>query len=469
MSGMGMELESMSLPNDDSTQTKTPLKHVQTKKNVTIRRTSGNKLTNVSTNDTLYSTGDSRLNELNEAQKNGKLDYTPTKAIEKSTSTTINMINKEKTKLVNPSIIQDKTKDSQQNSGIIKAVEYASTRPAEIDETTTEEDIVNCVGYKANANETSLVVCTWNGCNKYFTKMEKFTQHRKREHETTDVVTDIWIFGNMNKGGELSTTSFVSSSNKSVENESLSNLTKTSLSPVKVNVPLPVNPSSPNIRTEKTEKQGKQEKQEKLDGQSTSISTLPELPTRISTTLTTVSPPKPRRSTKDQQDTSNPIENSLPTKRTRDLIPAEELKKEVIGNKRRETQVPLQFPGHNNNNNNNNEMRQIQRQPRRFTIDEEQIIGPDVRIRYPRGNRGQNTNPMYGLPYEPGDPRYYNTMQMHPMNFAISPYGEMAPPPPPPRYDGSYGDIPYGQFYGNGNRRFLNSPPPPPPPPRRSR
>ncbi|CAG8488849.1 7885_t:CDS:2 [Diversispora eburnea] len=410
----GMELESRSLPNDDSTQTKTPLKHVPTKKNVTMRRTSGNKLTNISTNDTLYSTGDSRFNkelELNEAQKNGKLDYTPIKAIEKSTSTATNTINKEKTKLANPSIIQDKTKDSQQNSGIIKAVEYASTRPAEIDETTTEEDILNCVGYKANSNETSLVVCTWNGCNKYFTKMEKFTQHRKREHETTDVVTDIWIFGNMNKGGELST-SFISSSNKSVESESLSNLTKTSLSPVKVNVSLPVNPSSPNIRTEKTEKQVKQEKQEKLDGQSTSISTLPELPTRISSTLATVSPPKPRRSIKDQQDTSNPIDNSLPTKRTRDLIPAEELKKEVI--------------------------------------DEEQMIGPDVRIRYPRGNRGQNTNPMYGLPYEPGDPRYYNTMQMHPMNFAISPYGEMAPPPP--RYDGSYGDIPYGQFYGNGNQ-----------------
>ncbi|PKC76040.1 hypothetical protein RhiirA1_323542, partial [Rhizophagus irregularis] len=57
--------------------------------------------------------------------------------------------------------------------------------------TTTEEDITNCVGYKANIYDTSLVVCTLNGCNKYFTRMDKFSHHRKREHDTTDVVTDI--------------------------------------------------------------------------------------------------------------------------------------------------------------------------------------------------------------------------------------------------------------------------------------
>ncbi|CAG8599810.1 12607_t:CDS:1, partial [Acaulospora morrowiae] len=313
-------------------------------------------------------------------------------------------------------------------------VEYAQTRLAEIDETTTEEDIVNCVGYRADVNDISFVVCTWNGCNKYFTKMEKFTQHRRRDHDTEEVTKDIWIFGNVNKGGETSTNTI---SSKATESESSTSIQKTTTSPVKVSAPLPINPSSPLMR---------------VDGTST-----------LTPTTTTIGlSNKPRRPIKDQLDLPNPMDNSLPAKRSRD---SSALEKEIIS-KRRETQASPQFPGgHSNNGNGNNDIRQVQRPPRRFTMEEEQIVGPDARIRYPRGNRGPNANPMYGLPYDTGDPRYYNAMQMHPMNFV---YSEM-PPPPPPRYDGSYGDMPYGQFYGNGNRRFLNSPPPPPPPTRRSR
>jgi hypothetical protein len=318
-------------------------------------------------------------------------------------------------------------------------VEYAVSKPVEADETTTEEDITNCVGYKANIYDTSLVVCTLNGCNKYFTRMDKFSLHRKREHDTTDVVTDIWIFGNMNRGENI--TNPIS---KITESTSTPRAAKAS---TEKNVSLPVNAPLNPMKIEKTE----------------SLSSLPEISARAAS----AGIPRNRRPKEQELLMSSPTDNSLPSKRTRDQVPIEDSKKDISANKRRETQPPQQFSGPNNN-----EIRQQQpRQQRRYPIEEEQIIGPDGRIRYsPRGNRGQNANPIYGMPYDTGDPRYYNAMQMHPpMNFGLSPYGELPPPPPPPRYDGGYGDMPYGQFYGGGNRRFLNSPPPPPPQPRRSR
>ncbi|CAG8576772.1 20352_t:CDS:1 [Cetraspora pellucida] len=319
------------------------------------------------------------------------------------------------------------------NRNMTEAVEYAASSPAIIDEITTEENIKNCVGYKADPNETSLVVCTWKGCNRYFTKMDKFINHRSRDHNTTDAVTDIWMFGNMNKG-EIP----VSNATKTLESVGSPNISKTSTH-------LPVIPFA--TKTEKPE----------IENQN-----MPDVPIRI-TAVTGF--PRPQKLTKDQQEIQNSIDTSLNSnKRPRDPTQTEELKKELASNKKREiTQALPQFPGHNNN-----EMRQPQRQ-RRYPIDEEQLIGPDGRIRYPpRGNRSQNASPMYGIPYDTGDPRYYNAMQLHHMNFGLSPYGELSPPPPP-RYDGGYGDIPYGQFYGGGNRRFLNSTPPPPPPQRRSR
>ncbi|KAF0415579.1 arginyl-tRNA synthetase [Gigaspora margarita] len=324
----------------------------------------------------------------------------------------------------------NKAKGEQQNAeknrNMTEAVEYAASSPAIIDEITTEESIKNCVGYKADANETSLVVCTWKGCNRYFTKMDKFTNHRSRDHGTTDIATDIWMFGNMNK-------SEISNNNTTKTSEGVT-------SPIisKASAQSLVNPST---KTEKTELEN---------------SNMPDIPVRM-TTVTSF--PKPQKPTKEQQEFQNSTDtSSLSNKRPRDPSQTEELK---VSNKRRETTQTLpQFPGHNNN-----EIRQPQRQ-RRYPIDEEQLIGPDGRIRYqPRGNRSQNASPMYGIPYDTGDPRYYNPMQIHPMSFL--PYSDLSQPPP--RYD--YGDMSYGQFYGGGNRRFLNSPPPPQPPPpqRRSR
>ncbi|CAG8601502.1 778_t:CDS:1, partial [Dentiscutata heterogama] len=291
------------------------------------------------------------------------------------------------------------------NRNMAETVEYAASSPAIIDEITTEESIKNCVGYKADASETSLVVCTWKGCNKYFTRMDKFTNHRSRDHGTADVATDIWMFGNMNKGE-------MSNSNTTKTSESVT-------SPIisKASAHLPVNPST--IKPEKTEVENPN---------------LPDIPVRM-TAVTGLS--RPQKPTKDQQEFQNSIDtSSFSNKRLRDPSQTEELKKELPNNKRRETTQTLpQFPGHNNN-----EMRQPQRQ-RRYPIDEEQLIGPDGRIRYPpRGNRNQNS-PMYGIPYDTGDPRYYNPMQIHPMNFGLSPYSDLSPPPP--RYDGGYGDMSY--------------------------
>ncbi|CAG8813402.1 17633_t:CDS:2, partial [Racocetra fulgida] len=46
---------------------------------------------------------------------------------------------------------------TKKNRNMAESVEYAASSPAIIDEITTEEGIKNCVGYKADANETSLV------------------------------------------------------------------------------------------------------------------------------------------------------------------------------------------------------------------------------------------------------------------------------------------------------------------------
>ncbi|RIA95789.1 hypothetical protein C1645_733798 [Glomus cerebriforme] len=445
-----MELESRSLPKEESTQANNPIKHVAIKKSVPTRRGSTPKPNTVSMNDTGFLPSEGRLTKdpvLNEPQKNGKPDNAQFMPVEKTAPPAVNTIDKGKAQITTLSTMQSdiNNKDSLQKEGetieksnLVKAVEYATSKPVEADETTTEEDIANCVGYKANIYDTSLVVCTLNGCNKYSTRMDKFSHHRKREHDTTDVVTDIWIFGNMNRGD--STTNTIS---KITESTNTPGVAKTS---TEKNVSLPVSAPLNPMKIEKTE---------------VSLSSLPENSTRAASAGVS----RNRRPKEQELLTSSPIDNSLPNKRTRDQAPIEDSKKETIGNKRRETQPPQQFSGPNN------EIRQQQpRQQRRYPIEEEQIIGPDGRIRYqPRGNRGQNANPMYGMPYDTGDPRYYNAMQMHPMNFGLSPYGELPPPPPPPRYDGGYGDMPYGQFYGGGNRRFLNSPPPPPPQPRRSR
>ncbi|CAG8447935.1 12476_t:CDS:2 [Ambispora leptoticha] len=119
-------------------------------------------------------------------------------------------------------------------------VEYATARPAKVDEITTEEEIESCVGYKANIYDTSLVVCTLKGCNKYFTKIDKFTIHRKREHDTSDISSDIWIFGNMKKGD---------SSNPNNNNNSSSKpesgiITKDSSLSIKSNTPKKSNSSN---------------------------------------------------------------------------------------------------------------------------------------------------------------------------------------------------------------------------------
>ncbi|CAG8456273.1 3984_t:CDS:2 [Paraglomus brasilianum] len=90
--------------------------------------------------------------------------------------------------------------DSSPAENIIKAVEYAPSKTTIIDTITTDDDVSRCVGYKANIYDTSLVVCTWNGCNRYFTIWNKFVYHRTREHNTTDLAKDIWVFGNIKKG-----------------------------------------------------------------------------------------------------------------------------------------------------------------------------------------------------------------------------------------------------------------------------
>jgi len=457
-----MELESRSLPKEVSSQANNPIKHLAIKKSVPTRRASTPKPTTVSMNDTEFLPSDGRLAKdpvLNEPQKNGKPDNAQLKLVEKTVSPTVNTMDKGKARITTlPTMQSDINKDSLQKEGettekshLVMTVEYATSKPVEADETTTEEDITNCVGYKANIYDTSLVVCTLNGCNKYFTRMDKFSHHRKREHDTTDVVTDIWIFGNMNRGE--STTNTVS---KITESINTPRVEKTS---TEKNVSLPVNTPLNSMKTEKTE---------------VSLSSLPEnsaraastgAPTGASTGVSTgasTGASRNRRPKEQELITQSPIDNTLTNKRTRDQVPIEDSKKETSGNKRREIQPPQQFSGLNNG-----EVRQQQqRQQRRYLIEEEQIVGPDGRIRYqPRGNRA---NPVYGMPYDTGDPRYYSAM-MHPMNFGLSPYSELPPPPPPPRYDGGYGDMPYGQFYGGGNRRFLNSPPPPPPQPRRSR
>ncbi|CAG8497265.1 9499_t:CDS:1 [Funneliformis caledonium] len=440
-----MELESCSLPKEDSTPTNNPIKHLAIKKSVPTRRSSTPKSTTLSMNDTDTLPVDERLTKdpvINEPQKNGKFDNAQPKPTEKSTPLEENTIEKGKARITTlPTLHPDTNKDSLQKgeaprkNNLVKNVKYAVSKPVEADEITTEDDITNCVGYKATIYDTSLVVCTLNGCNKYFTKMEKFSHHRKKEHDTTDVVTDIWIFGNMNRGENT-----INATSKITESPTTPIVAK---APEK-NVSLPVNTSLNLVKSEKTE---------------VSLPSLPENSARTTSTGTS----RNRRQKDQELLTPSPIDNSLPNKRTQDQVPIEDSKKETSGNKRRETQPQQQFSGHNNN-----EIRQQQpRQQRRYPIEEEQIIGLDGRIRYPpRGNRGQNANPMYGMPYDTGDPRYYNAMQIHHMNFGLSPYGEL--PHPPPRYDGGYGEIPYGQFYGGGNRRFLNSPPPPPQP-RRSR
>ncbi|GBB97164.1 hypothetical protein RclHR1_02930013 [Rhizophagus clarus] len=448
-----MELESRSLPKEDSSQANNPIKHAAIKKTVPARRASTPKPTTVSMNDSEFLPSDGRLAKdpmLNEPQKNGKPDNAQLRLVEKTVPPAVSTMDKGKARITTlPTMQLDINKDSLQKEGETEKynVEYAASKPVEADDITTEDDITNCVGYKATIYDTSLVVCTLNGCNKYFTRMDKFSHHRKREHDTTDVVTDIWIFGNMNRGEN--TTNNIS---KITESTNTPRVEKASTEKNEKNVSLPVNAPLNSMKTEKTE---------------VSLSSLPENSARAASTGTptgaSTGASRNRRPKEQELITSSPIDNSLTNKRTRDQVPIEDSKKETSGNKRRETQPP-QFSGLNNG-----EVRQQQqRQPRRYPIEEEQIIGPDGRIRYqPRGNRGQNANPVYGMPYDTGDPRYYSAMIHHPMNFGL--YSELPPPPPPPRYDGGYGDMPYGQFYGGGHRRFLNSPPPPPPQPRRSR
>ncbi|CAG8773528.1 1319_t:CDS:2, partial [Acaulospora morrowiae] len=114
-----MELESIPLQKDDSTQTKAPLKHAPVKKNAT-RRASANKLAAVTTNDSMHLAGDARLGkerEFNEAQKNVKSDNMQVKTIEKPVPTSAS-INKEekKARMGNSPIMQQgKVKDIQQN------------------------------------------------------------------------------------------------------------------------------------------------------------------------------------------------------------------------------------------------------------------------------------------------------------------------------------------------------------------
>ena len=71
-----MELESRSLPKEDSTQANNPIKHVAIKKSVPTRRSSTPKSTTVSMNDTEFLPNDGRLTKdpvLNELQKTGNL------------------------------------------------------------------------------------------------------------------------------------------------------------------------------------------------------------------------------------------------------------------------------------------------------------------------------------------------------------------------------------------------------------
>ncbi|CAG8434037.1 10718_t:CDS:2 [Ambispora gerdemannii] len=285
-----------------------------------------------------------------------------------------------------------------------------STRPAKVDDITTEEEIESCVGYKANIYDTSLVVCTLRGCNKYFTKIDKFTIHRKREHDTSDINSDIWIFGNMKKGDSNN------QNNNSSSSKAEGVVTKDSSSSqptVKSNSPKKSNP--PNISEKNNNSQ-----QESLSSVVTSINPSPAVETN---TL------------------------SSTNKRIREQVSVEELKKD-----------------------HHQLHQQPSRPPRRYQTEEEHMINADLRLRYQqqqqqRNNRQNAGNPIYGMGYETGEPpRYYN-MQMHAMGFGLSPYGEIAPP----RYDGGYNEMAYGGFYGGGNRRFMNNPPPPPPPQRRSR
>src|SRR5579864_6416044 len=63
------------------------------------------------------------------------------------------------------------------------------------DNWTTSDQLERCPGYLADPLETTIVVCTRTGCRKYFQNIERFAHHRKTDHGTTNIATDMWVFG----------------------------------------------------------------------------------------------------------------------------------------------------------------------------------------------------------------------------------------------------------------------------------
>lgn len=75
-------------------------------------------------------------------------------------------------------------------------VATASGRVVPADDVTSEEQIGQCVGYTASSQDTTIIACTMNGCQKYFANIDKFGAHRRSEHSTNDIESEVWIFGN---------------------------------------------------------------------------------------------------------------------------------------------------------------------------------------------------------------------------------------------------------------------------------
>ncbi|RUO95736.1 hypothetical protein BC936DRAFT_143338 [Jimgerdemannia flammicorona] len=85
---------------------------------------------------------------------------------------------------------------SSSSGATLASASQALSRVVTADDLTSEEQISQCVGYTASSQDTTIIACTMNGCQKYFANIEKFGAHRRSEHSTSDVETEVWIFGN---------------------------------------------------------------------------------------------------------------------------------------------------------------------------------------------------------------------------------------------------------------------------------
>ncbi|CCA68540.1 hypothetical protein PIIN_11842 [Serendipita indica DSM 11827] len=57
--------------------------------------------------------------------------------------------------------------------------------------TTKEQIAANGVGKRASPQDTPIFICELNACNRLFPSRDRLALHRKRDHNTDDVFTDV--------------------------------------------------------------------------------------------------------------------------------------------------------------------------------------------------------------------------------------------------------------------------------------